>query len=177
MQKLLNTIAKLEDFNLKYFIDTEFDHDIFLSLALIREDGECIYIIHKSNIGWVRQDWIRKNVVSILYDVPSPMPGGMLYEAESDHQVKFRILDFLGYDPEPHVIADHPVDIKWLMHFIDNEDQDSQFDKVTTEVLPHINGYPTSLEGAVRHNAWWDAQAFRVAYDNHSNPSSSRNRS
>jgi hypothetical protein len=57
---------------MKYYLDTEFNEfgGELISLALVREDGESLYLVYpepKDGYG----EWVKDNVVPIISDLPS----------------------------------------------------------------------------------------------------------
>ena len=141
-----------------YFIDTEFNEfgGDLISLALVREDNESIYIIYPlpENPG----PWVSDHVIPVLKEVPSPMPG-MLYEVNSLAEGAVIIQNFIGKDDRPCVIADWPED---LIHF--NRallTGPGQMVNMPNIVMQVVQSKYLQLEGAVRHNAWHDARSLK----------------
>lgn len=62
------------------------------------------------------------------------------------------------------IIADSPVDIgRFCAALSTSEDggwASADYPRMTFEVH-NVDCYPTTLPGAVQHNAWWDAMALR----------------
>ncbi len=141
---------------MNYFIDCEFDGfgGPLLSMALVREDGESRYWI----LPYGRlTPWVADNVAPHLRlmgqewaDVqPEDLPG--------------EIHGFLRYDPKPHIIADWPDDIKYFCQaLITGPGTMVAIPGFTTQVV-RVDAYPTTLAGAVQHNALWDALALKEA--------------
>lgn len=146
---------------MKYVIDTEFDSfgGELISLALIREDRECIYLIYPTK---AKNLWVRENVVPVLWRVPSPMPGGMPVEVSSFAEGARRIKQFLDQDKDvPHIIADWPEDIaNFCKALMVDRGQMVNIPHFTTECIRGIDVWPNMYPGAVQHNAWWDATMF-----------------
>lgn len=160
---------------MKYFLDTEFngfDGDL-LSLALIREDNEAIYITYKYDKPVV--EWVRENVMPIMLSIPSPMPG-MAYIDVGHHEGAAIIRQFLNQDPHkmPVIVADWPDDIAYLCKaLMTGPGMMAQVDRIVFDYVSvdswfegkFVNG--NTPEKAVQHNAYWDAQALRMLfYDN-----------
>jgi hypothetical protein len=142
----------------KFYIDCEFDGHSgpLLSIAMVREDGVSAYVTTRA----VAEDpWVIANVLPILgshnaYNTWHVRPnevGGILR-------------NFIWPSLNPVIVADSPVDIGRFCRAIStgaNGDWASTgFTSMTFEVW-NVDCYPTKLEGAVQHNAWWDAMALR----------------
>lgn len=66
-------------------------------------------------------------------------------------------------DPGPVVISDWPDDIRYFCELlITGPGQMIALPGVRFEVR-RVDAYPTTLEGAVQHNALWDACALQAA--------------
>jgi hypothetical protein len=144
---------------MRYYLDTEFDGHggALLSLALVEEVGISLYI---RTTARAKDSWVQQNVEPLMHehnahlralDVPPDWVGDNLRS-------------FLRNDPEPVIIADSPVDIGRFCAAIstgrDGGWSSTDFARMTFEVH-NVDCYPTTLEGAVQHNAWWDAMALR----------------
>ena len=59
---------------MKYFLDTEFNEfgGELISLALVREDGESIYLVYPDLPEYGA--WVKEHVVPIIWSIPSPLP-------------------------------------------------------------------------------------------------------
>lgn len=142
-----------------YFIDCEFNSfgGELLSLALIREDGKSLYLLYPE--PEYINNWVLKNVIPIMEDLPEQIERFYLTDwQEGAH----RIADFLSDDPGvPHIIADWPDDIKYFCQaVITGPGQMAKIARFATEVV-RVDSWPNTLDGAVQHNAWWDAFALR----------------
>ena len=148
---------------MKYFLDTEFDGfgGRLLSLALVREDNESLYIIYNHNLDQINDPWVEKNVVPILYDVPSPLPG-MLYTVNSDLEASRLIQAYLAEDDYvPYIITDWPDDVRYMCQaVITGPGLMINVPRLQFDVV-RVDAYPTEVKGAVQHNAWWDAVALK----------------
>lgn len=143
----------------KFYIDCEFDghNGLLLSMAIIREDGHSIHIkTHNTAFD----DWVLENVVPLM-DSHEAHWSEWIPENEVGPSIK----SFMGDCPSPIIIADSPVDIGRFCAAIstgpDGGWSSADFPLMTFEVH-NVDCYPTTLEGAVQHNAWWDAMALRV---------------
>lgn len=144
---------------MKYFVDCEFDghNGPLLSLAIVAQDGlSCHW-----RTGVRAMDiWVIQNVEPLM----------------DSHKASFNVLlsgpnslggelrDFLAGDDAPVIIADSPVDIERFCRAYMTDRNGDYFpnDRPKMRFEVHdVDAYPTTLEGAVQHNAWWDAMALR----------------
>ena len=143
---------------MKYYIDCEFDghRGPLLSFAIVREDGMSRYLITTNQAS---DPWVQENVIPILNDHPGPRSNRI-----EEGEVGTFLRSFIGLDEEPIVIADSPVDITRFADAIstslDGGWMSTGYSKMTF-IVENVDCYPTTLEGAVRHNALWDAMALR----------------
>lgn len=148
---------------MKYFCDTEFDGfgGELLSLALIREDGESLYLVYPQPKKY-RDPWVAENVAPILWDIPSPLPG--MAHTVPDHKTgAHMIASYLNMDPDvPYIVTDWPDDVSHLCRaLMTGPGFMASVARIQFDIL-RVDAYPTTLKDAVRHNAWWDAQALRT---------------
>jgi hypothetical protein len=139
----------------RYYLDTEFDGfgGDLISLALVREDGASLYRILKFSAD---DEWVLKNVVPILDSCPVRAGPAISHAALAG-----AIEDFLTGDPNPVIVADWPDDVAYFSKaLITGPGTMIAIPRVTFEVR-RVDAYPTTLHGAVQHNAWWDAMALR----------------
>ena len=140
---------------MNYFLDTEFNEfgGDLISLALVREDN-CAFL-------YVATDcknpgaWVAANVLPII-----DAPGA---DAVLIHPTSFGrfIEDFLDGDEYPNIVADWPDDIRYFCQaLITGPGEMINIPRVAFEVR-RVDAYPTTLAGAVQHNALWDARALR----------------
>lgn len=144
----------------RYYLDCEFNgmNGELLSLALVREGGGGGYfIILPSWIKAAIDPWVAANVMPIitncaaapLWVTPEELPHaiGRLFEEWAD--------------PDPVIITDWPDDIKYFcQHIITGPGTMISARSLRFE-MHRVDAYPTTLPGAVQHNAWWDALALR----------------
>lgn len=148
---------------MKYFLDTEFNEfgGDLISLALVRDDGESIYLVYPDLEDY--GPWVKENVMPFIWDIPSPLPG-MAYKLTSHEEGARRIAAFLGDDPQPVIITDWPDDIRYFCQaIITGPGMMVGINNLVFQMV-RINAYPTDLEGAVQHNAWWDAKALQFLF-------------
>lgn len=140
----------------RYFLDTEFNEfgGELISLALVREDGTSIYQV----LGCDKPGaWVAENVLPILYD----WPGSRKLADTTREQMARNIGMFLAYDFDPIIVTDWPDDIRYFCEaIITGPGQMVGISGLTFEMY-RVDAYPTTLAGAVQHNAWWDAMALR----------------
>lgn len=143
---------------MKYYIDCEFDghNGTLLSVALVREDG---YSIHIRADVEPMDIWVRQNVLPLM-DSHDASESATVYHDRVGDVIK----GFIGEDENPTIIADSPVDIGRLCRALstgsDGGWASTDYPMMTFEVH-NVDCYPTTLDGAVQHNAWWDAMALR----------------
>ncbi len=144
---------------MKYYIDCEFNGfgGELLTMALAGEDGRDLSLSRPiEEIKNLDLDpWVRKNVLPKIDLAPiEEMPKRMF---------GYALAKFLRPDLRPIIIADWPEDLK---HFCDSLSV-APGEVVTMPEfrmeITHTLAYPTNLEGAVQHNALWDARALRHA--------------
>lgn len=148
---------------MKYFLDTEFNEfgGELISLALVREDGESIYLVYPELPEY--GEWVEEHVVPFIWSIPSPLPG-MAYKLESHEEGARRIAAFFGDDPQPVIVTDWPDDIKYFCQAIMvGPGMMVGLDNIVFHMV-RCDAYPTTLEDAVQHNAWWDAKALRELF-------------
>jgi len=143
----------------KYYIDCEFDghNGPLLSMAIVREDGHSIHI---ETTTTALDPWVVANVVPLM-----DRNDATTHPLVQPYMVGPTIKDFLGSDTDPILVADSPVDIgRFCAHIAtaaDGEWASCDYPLMRFEVHD-LACYPTDLEGAVQHNAWWDAMALRA---------------
>jgi len=147
---------------MKYYIDCEFDghNGPLLSIGIVSERGMSIHI--QADVA-AMDLWVVRNVVPVMDSHQSPTEAKVYL-----NEVGGVIRTFLGNDRCPHIIADSPVDI-WRFCQALSTGQDGQwkpapYPRMKFEVVD-VDCYPTELENAVQHNAWWDAMALKHALE------------
>lgn len=145
----------------RFYIDCEFnEHEgSLISMAIVPEHGNDGIHITLINGPPVTSSWVRENVLPILTSHKADI--NMFCDEKEVGQV---IKEFIGECEHPIIIADSPVDIgrfcKALSTGTDGNWESTSYPKMTFEVY-NVDCYPTNLEGAVQHNAWYDAMALR----------------
>jgi len=147
---------------MEYYIDTEFDGFqgklISLALAPHNPNLEHLYIVLRRQ---AEDAWVKEHVIPYLDRVPLGL-NLRFFNAHPTHVGEI-IAQFLNQDRGiPHIIADWPDDLK---HFNDTlitgPGTMVKLRAFTTE-LARVDAYPTTLTGAIKHNAMWDAVALRA---------------
>jgi hypothetical protein len=151
--------------SVRYFLDTEFNGYLgeLISLALVAEDGRELYLM---NIDRLENsiDWVRDNVIPVL-SVAGADPLCSTLE-----QITHEVEKFLAKDDNPHVIVDWPDDIKYFCEvLITGPGEMIRVPRMNFE-LARVDAYPSKLEGAVQHNALWDARALAYLFVRRSLP-------
>jgi hypothetical protein len=145
---------------LLYSLDCEFNGfgGELISLALSGEAGE-LYLCrpHAELETLDLHPWVEDNVLPLL-DVGGARPS-VLPQAEFGRAIQA----FLKKAAAPCVVADWPEDLSHLMQcLILSPGQMVRIPDLTLKLL-QVSAWPSDLEGAVQHNALWDARALRRA--------------
>ena len=143
---------------MRYYIDCEFDghNGPLLSMAIVCDE---FVNIHISVINAATDPWVIANVLPVM-DMHKASKSVLVHGAAVGKIIR----DFLHGDYHPIIIADSPVDIGRFCKAISTAGDGSwvsvDYSRMTFGVY-NVDCYPTSLVGAVQHNAWWDAMALR----------------
>jgi len=146
---------------MRYYLDCEFDghNGPLLSMALVRDDIS----IHIRTTARADEPWVIANVEPLMDQHDADLGADNVPSAS----VGSRLRDFIGDDSNPVIVADSPVDIgRFCRAITTGEDggwTSSDYPTMSFEVH-NVDCYPTTLAGAVQHNAWWDAMALRGRY-------------
>lgn len=146
---------------MRYFLDTEFDghNGPLLSLALIAEDDESLHIRTTERAS---DPWVIANVEPHM----GKHDAGIFADDVPPNEVGATVATFFSVmgDNEPVIVADSVVDVgrfcRALSTGVDGGWASVDYPVMRFEVHD-VAAYPTSLPGAVQHNAWWDAMALR----------------
>jgi hypothetical protein len=139
-----------------YFLDTEFNEfgGDLISLALVSEDGERELYLYTNCAA--PGDWVRANVIPFIRVV------GAIPRIVGASDFGFEIAKFLADDPGmPQIVADWPDDIRYFCQTLITGPGEMVNIPALSFHLRRVDAYPTTLEGAVQHNALWDARALR----------------
>lgn len=153
---------------IRYFIDFEFMGfgGELISGAVVREDGSSIYLVQPNDVLSAMRaspdsdPWVLENVMPHLYNVPRSVP----ITVQPKHEWGPMIAAFLYQDDQvPQIFADWMTDISDLMNlFVTGPGTGVPMNHQTHMVcLRHLDVYPTTLAGAIQHNAYWDAAALK----------------
>lgn len=152
----------------RFYIDTEFTRGgVLMSLALVRNRQDSLYLVNPDLFGGRdggslidMGTWVEQNVYPHLLSVPPDVEIRQdPYEAWGDIISRYIYRE----DNLPQIIADWPVDLQYLMELLivgPGEAVPMQHQTHFT-IIRHIDVYPTEVEGAIEHNAWWDALAIK----------------
>lgn len=150
---------------MKYYVDCEFDNqhgdNPLLSIALVSETGKGLYAVTDYGLhGVIHDKWVYENVKPYILDVPASaiefLRAGLIKS-----ELSKLLEDYFAPDEYPHVIADWPVDIKYLCDLLITGPGTMIAVPGMKFSVKRVDAYPTELLGAVQHNAWWDAMALR----------------
>lgn len=144
---------------MNYYLDTEFDGDYLLSLALVGDNSRSFYAVIEHDL--VTTDWVTKNVMPILHSVPELLIDHY-HKSIRRHKLPNALNDFLMGEMNPHIYVDWPTDIAHLCKALITGPGTMIGLPAITFTLVRVDAYPTVVPGAVQHNAWWDAVALRA---------------
>jgi hypothetical protein len=144
---------------MRYFVDCEFDghNGPLLSMAIVRDDGQSIHI---ETTAIAADPWVIANVVPLMSENEATT-----HPLVQMNQVGPMVRQFIGGDEAPTIIADSPVDIGRFCQAVMTDARGGYAPNVwpvTSFEVHDVDCYPTTLPGAVQHNAWWDAMALRA---------------
>lgn len=156
--------------NQRYYLDTEFNSfgGSLISLGIVRHDNasDNLYLtVPEGDIERMRFEesmdpWIEENVLTHLYNIPDTAHHMVL----PVHLWPNQISDFIYRgDGPPQIMVDWPSDAMDLSRLLmTGPGKAVEMENQThITILRHIDVYPTSVEGAIQHNALWDAIAIR----------------
>jgi hypothetical protein len=140
----------------KYFCDCEFNGfgGEIISFALVREDGAYLSLIFGCDEP---EPWVAEHVMPVLWSGEKSHPENMINESDAAKM----ILGFIGTDLDPVIITDWPDDIRYFCELIMTGPGTMVAIRNLTFRMIRCDTYPTDLEGAIQHNAFWDAMALR----------------
>lgn len=144
---------------MKYYLDCEFDgyQGPLLSMGLVSETGESLYAV--MDIAPV-DEWVIANVVPLMFACPLTKIRFCHTCAKSD-DLSHMLNGYFRGDISPQIVADWPDDIKYLCAALITGPGTMINVPRMGFTIARVDAYPTTLKGAVQHNAWWDAQALR----------------
>ena len=142
---------------MNFYLDCEFDGWMgsLISLALVSEDGDEFYWRAHGDLAWVKDRWVIDNVVPVL-----SCPGASATHLNLSKGIA-EYLDRTAQKTNAHIIVDWPDDVAYFCRaMIVGPGARIDTPPLTFEVTRY-DAYPTDLEGAVQHNALWDARALK----------------
>ena len=142
---------------MRYYIDCEFDGHggPLISFAMVPETGDAFYGVTHHNAV---EPWVSANVDPILFDIPVKV------HTYIGNDIGRAIREYIGDKPNISIVADSPVDIGRFCKLISTDSsgnwQNTGYKSINMQVC-NVDCYPTSLAGAIQHNAYWDAAALK----------------
>ena len=145
---------------MRYFLDTEYNGigGALLSLALVPDDGEELYLTFKTGEPLV--EWVERHVLPYLDSVPEQLACPRLGRSDAAHALERYLLG----DDDPVIIADWPEDIAQFCNLMVTGPGDMVELRNTTFRLLPLTGFSTAATSKVPHNALHDARALRDHY-------------
>ena len=142
---------------MRYFLDTEFNGfgGALLSLALDPEDGEEFYVT--LDCADPIFPWVERNVMPYLDTVPV----GLVSPRLSRREAADALSAYLAADPAPELVADWPEDLtQFCSLLMTGPGTMVPVPPLTFRLVP-LQGFSTSANSAVPHNALHDARSLR----------------
>jgi hypothetical protein len=143
---------------MRYFLDTEFNGfgGQLISLALVPEylSFPSLYLVAPCKDPG---PWVAENVIPILSAAKSKKVPLDRFGKE--------IARFLSNESHPIIVADWPDDIRYFCECLITKPGEMVNIPSLTFQMIRVDAYPTTVVGAVRHNAYWDAMALRQLFD------------
>jgi hypothetical protein len=147
---------------MRYFLDTEFNdyQGELISLALCGEDGREIYVVMPAAPDRLLTPWVAQNVMPVLEgtEYAPAQPKRPLQRNSATMLVGL----FLAEDPEPMVLADHPIDIAHLMELLVMGPGKVFPIPALQAVYFDVPGFSVKEDSQVPHNALHDARALAL---------------
>lgn len=144
----------------RYYIDCEFDghNGALLSMAIVPECPTDLSV-HIRTTEAASNPWVVENVEPLM----DSHDADLIWLVGPDG-VGDCIRQALEHCERPVIVCDSPQDARYFSAAITTADDGGYapfpFEHMTVEVYG-VDPYPTTLPGAVQHNAWWDAMALR----------------
>ena len=143
---------------MNFYLDTEFDGfgGPLISLAIVSQTGghEFYWTVDPS-VRWVRDEWVKKNVIPLKILRPlTALPTAL-------GELRPNLEEFLSPFDSVHIIADWPEDVSQFCNAMLTGPGRRIYTPPITFEISRVDAYPTELEGAIQHNALWDARALR----------------
>lgn len=143
---------------MRYYLDTEFNGfgGELISLGLVREDGAHFYCVFECHAP---EPWVAENVIPIL----EPFPGGEQRWGTMERETAAHLIaEFLRDDGNPVIVTDWPDDIRYFCELVITGPGEMVNISHLKFEMHRVDAYPTTLPGAIQHNALWDAMALRA---------------
>ncbi len=142
-----------------YYLDTEFDGygGNLISMGIVREDGYSFYAILDTPI---KDEWVRENVVPHLLKIPFNSIAVKSILGSYEH-FQARLQFYFKGATGIQVIADWPDDFKYFSAALITGPGTMIDIPGVAMVVARVDPYPTDVEGAIQHNAYWDAIALK----------------
>jgi len=155
---------------MEYFLDTEFLWGgPIISLALVPFVGDReLYIARPDAVrddrpwtehalnGHSMNEWVYDNVIGVIDTANAS--AERLPVAEWAKAIEI----YLHGDDNPLIVSDWPSDVEYFARLmITGPGQMIMVPRIMFEVA-RVDAYPTTVDGAVQHNALWDARALRA---------------
>ncbi len=140
----------------RYFLDCEFNSfgGDLISIALVSEAGKAISLVLDCPNP---HPWVKENVIPLLFSDP-------VSRRVEKADIPGELLNYFRGDSNPHVVSDWPDDIKYFCEcLVPSPGYMIGIPGVTMQVV-RVNAYPTTVVGAIQHNAYWDALALRALF-------------
>jgi hypothetical protein len=154
----------------RFYLDTEFNSfgGSLISLGMVRHDDpeDTLYLvvpaddIERMKFEEGMDPWIEKNIIPVLWDIPAGVEPIII----PAHEWGVRISNWMYRGGEvPQIVADWPSDIMDFCRLLMTGPGQAvdMLNQTHMTILRHIDVYPTTLAGAVQHNAIWDCLAMR----------------
>lgn len=143
-------------------MDCEFDGHggSLLSIALVQEKGISLYVRTTER---AKDPWVIANVEPLMREHGAHLTANDV----PVNWVGDNLRSFLRNDSAPVIVADSVVDIGRFCTAISTA-RDGGWASIDGNISFEVHDvacYPTSLPGAVQHNAWWDAMALRHFFE------------
>ncbi len=169
-----------------FYVDCEFNahRGELISIAIIPQHGApSLYAycedMYKADVPYL-DPWVKNNVYNVLLKLPKnnvynvllkpPVCGTLRVQKVERHsiglfgaEIRRYLSNVLLGNGSTQFIADSVVDIKYLCDAL-STDANNDWQSVPGDMsfaVVDVESYPTELEGAIQHNAWWDARALK----------------
>ena len=144
----------------RFYVDCEFDGHagVLLSIAVVHQNGGSLYVRTTEKAC---DPWVIANVMPYMEGNLPPVTLACVSVDRVGHELRSFVR---GRSLNPIIVADSPVDIARFCQAVATGDDGGYYpffaESMSCEVHD-VDCYPTTLPGAVQHNAWWDAMALR----------------